>query len=120
MFKSLLTDLLNLLDPDREWWSPDKRQHMILSAGVCLAFGLPMLLLHGALWPAAFGALAFGVGWEGGQADTAHGLAEAHVDEDLDRPVKAGYGFGLLDICWNAGGVAMAYVLLVVLRALFQ
>ena len=93
---SLRAKLAIWFDPDHDWRSVDKLQHLLGGFGVCLA--LQPFTSSG--FSALCWTLVIGLVYECGQADTAHSL---HM---LGKP---GHGIGLLD--WFYDGVGALLLL---------
>lgn len=93
--------LLDLLDPDRDWRSWDKVQHLAACFALCALFDLLGFAAATAfvltVWTAAV--------YEAGQADATYSIRDGSGRRYAGRP---GYGFGLLDLgvgilgalCW--------------------
>lgn len=94
------------LDPDRRIASVATLQHFaLLGAGVMGALSLffppkPALALT----------VAFGVAWELAQWDTCRSLRACHVNDDLARGFRPGYGFSLLDLAADVAGALVVYL----------
>ena len=94
---------MKILDPDRNWRSPDKRRHVLLFwfvTGVLTWFWPPI--------DAAVIAFLLGCALEAGQWDAVRDYQLGYINRDGDYvPAlgQPGYGFGLLDLAANTVGI---------------
>jgi len=91
-----------VFDPDRDWRSLDKMQHLLGGFGVRLAMELKEMG-----WEAIFWSSVIFLVYELGQTDVARSLKK------LGQP---GYGIGLVDLAYDEIGMLLAIILLAVSR----
>lgn len=89
-----------VLDPDRDWRSVDKMQHLLGGFGVRL-----VMQLKETGWEAVFWSSVIFLVYELGQTDVARSLKK------LGQP---GFGIGLVDLAYDEIGLFLAIVFLAV------